>query len=110
MTSYKINLRRQLRGLCEDSSQAEVAKKLNTTQSRVSRLLSGDATFNIDELIKLGEEKGVSIDTLLYGKPDAQLIETMKTVILTRSKDLVKVLSKEEKKVLLNALVDSFSS
>lgn len=53
-------------------TQRIVAERINTTETTISRYVSGDRTPNIETAVELASVLGVSLDTLVGVEPPAQ--------------------------------------
>lgn len=53
-------------------TQRIVAERINTTETTISRYVSGDRTPNIETAVELTSVLGVSLDTLVGVEPPAQ--------------------------------------
>ena len=52
-------------------TQRSVAERINTTETTISRYVSGDRTPNIETAVELAGVLGVSLDTLVGVEPPA---------------------------------------
>ena len=53
-------------------TQREVAERINTTETTISRYCSGDRTPNIETAVELASVLGVDLDALVGVEPPAQ--------------------------------------
>lgn len=86
-----------------------MARRLGTTQSRISKLLAGETQFSIFDLIGISQEMGVSLDQVIYGQLNAADTNELKEMVLAKPAEFVRSLTKEEKKIILMEIANSFT-
>ncbi len=80
----KATFAHQFKALLEKNgfSQRAMADRINTTETTISRYVSGDRTPNIETAVEIAQVLGVSVDTLLGVTAPAQARQAPDITIL----------------------------
>ncbi len=65
MNEWEQELKNKLRKVFGTDTQQQIADKISTSQSNISKILNGDSTPTLENIYLISKEYGVSVDWLL---------------------------------------------